>query len=254
MAACCDNPGMDTTPVKTLQWLPASGRPEQLLLLFHGVGANAADLGPLAGHLQREFPQAALLAFDGLEPFDGDPSGLARQWFSLQNVTEANRGERIDALLPALASIVEAAQNATGLGPQATALVGFSQGAIISLALAQRYDGLAGRVLAFAGRYAELPSHAPQATTLHFFHGGADPVIDVQHARDAMQRLAELQGDATIDIVEGAGHEINGALLNCALHRLRSHIPHRSWAAAMGSVPGLSERQARGAAEGDDEA
>lgn len=236
---------MDTTPVKTLRWLPASGQPEQLMLLFHGVGANAADLAPLAEHLQREFPQAALLAFDGIEPFDGDPSGTARQWFSIQGVTEANRAARIDAVVPLVAALVEAAQSATGLGPQATALVGFSQGAIVSLAAVQAHDGLAGRVLAFAGRYAVLPDSAPQHTTLHFFHGGADAVIPVQHAKDAMQRLANLNGDATIDIAENAGHEINGALLNCALFRLRNHIPHRSWAAAMGAVPALAERQQR---------
>lgn len=236
---------MERLNVKTLRWLPEQGRPEQLMLLFHGVGANAADLEPLALWLQQAFPQAALMSFDGLEPFDGDPSGQARQWFSLQGITEANRAERTRAVVGVVADMIRAAQDAVGLGPQATALVGFSQGAIVSLEVVQQHDGLAGRVLAFAGRYATLPGHAPRQTTLHFFHGSADGVIPVQHAKDAIGRLAELQGDATIDIAEGAGHEINGALLNCALFRLRNHIPHRSWAAALGAAPagaaGLAE-------------
>ena len=228
---------MQSVHVKTLRWLPEQGRPEQLMLLFHGVGANAADLAPLAQWLRQAFPQAAVMAFDGLEPFDGDPSGQARQWFSLQGITEANRAERTRAAVGAVTDIIRAAQDAVGLGPQATALVGFSQGAIVSLEVVQHHDGLAGRVLAFAGRYAALPEQAPRQTTLHFFHGAQDGVIPVQHAKDALQRLAELQGDATIDIAEGAGHEINGALLNCALFRLRNHIPHRSWAAALGAAP-----------------
>ncbi|MBP6336723.1 MAG: esterase [Vitreoscilla sp.] len=229
-----------------LQWLPPTGRPEQLMLLLHGVGANGAGMQPLADWLRREFPQAAIVAPDGFEPLDGDPSGRARQWFSRLGVTEANRAERIAAALPPLAAWVQQVQQDLGLGPAATALVGFSQGAIMSLALAQAHDGIAGRVLAFAGRYAELPTHAPEQTTLHFFHGGADEVVPAQHSRDAIQRLADLHGDATIDIAEGLGHEINAALLQRAVFRLRNHIPQRTWAAAMGQVPGLGERLPRG--------
>ena len=236
----------------TLQWLPPAGPPAQLMVLLHGMGANAAGMTPLADVLRREFPQAAVLAPDGFAPADGDPSGVARQWFSVAGVTEANRAERIAAARPALADWVRQAQRATGVGPAATALVGFSQGAIMALALAQVHDGLAGRVLAFAGRYAVLPETAPQHTTLHFFHGGADTVIPVQHARDAIERLGSLHGDATIDIAEGLGHEINGALLQRALFRLRNHIPHRTWAAAMGQVPGLAERTAQRDAHDDE--
>lgn len=240
---------MNTT-VKTLSWMPEDGAPQQLFVLLHGVGANAADMAPLAQHLQREFPQAAILSCNGFEPFDGQPGGEGRQWFSIQGVTEASRPARIAAVLPALAATVDAAQQAVGVGPQATALVGFSQGAICALALVQAHDGIAGRVLAFAGRYAQLPEVAPQATTLHFFHGGVDAVIPVQHAKAAMQQLAQLKGDATIDIDPQAGHEISGELFKSALHRLRSHIPHRAWAAAMGAVPDAAQRPA-GAADAD---
>jgi len=129
----------------TLQWLPASGRPEQLMLLLHGWGASAADMAPLALALRAALPQAALLAPQGFEPVD---SGLAgRQWFSLDGVTEDTRPARVAAVLPRLADWVRAAQQASGVGPAATALVGFSQGAILALELAQLHDGIAGRVL-----------------------------------------------------------------------------------------------------------
>ncbi|HJV69685.1 MAG TPA: esterase, partial [Ideonella sp.] len=110
--------------------------------------------------------------------------------------------------------------------------------------LAQAEDGLAGRVLAFAGRYGTLPERALRHTTLHFFHGSDDEVIPAQHARAAMQRIAELQGDATIDIAQGVGHELPAALVDCAIDRLRTHIPHRTWAAALGAVPDLAEKLA----------
>ena len=216
------------------------------MLLLHGVGDSAKGMAPLALALRRAFPQAAVMAADGFEPFDGDPSAAVggRQWFSRQGLDDGNRVQRVRQVLPRLAAWVRGAQQSTGVGPAATALVGFSQGAICVLELAQAEDGLAGRVLAFAGRYAVLPSKALQHTTLHFFHGGADTVIGADHARAAMQRVAELQGDATIDIAEGIGHELPAALVDCAIDRLRTHIPHRTWAAALGAVPGLADRLA----------
>ena len=237
----------------TLQWLPAAGRAEQLMILLHGWGASAAAMAPLAMALRAEFPQAALLAPEGFEPVDSALAG--RQWFQMNGsdgpLTEANRPARVAAVLPRLADWVRAAQAATGVGPAATALVGFSQGAVIALELAQLHDGLAGRVLSFSGRYATLPDRALAQTTLHFFHGATDSVIPAAQARLAMERLAALHGDATIDIAAGVGHELPAALVRCAIERLRTHIPHRTWAAALGAVPGLAQRQARG--DEDDE-
>jgi len=229
----------------TLQWLPATGRAEQLMILLHGWGASAAAMAPLAAALRAEFPQAALLAPEG---FDAVDSGLAgRQWFTMNGpdgpVNEANRPARVAAALPRLADCVRAAQVATGLEPAATALLGFSQGAIVSLELVQLHDGLAGRVLSFSGRYATLPDRALAHTTLHFFHGATDTVIPAAQTQLAMDRLTAIHGDATADIAEGVGHELPPELMRCAIDRLRSHIPHRTWVAAMGAAPGLAERQ-----------
>ena len=219
-----------------IEWLPVAGPPEQLLLLLHGVGADGRSMAPLAQALRAEFPQAAIVAPDAPNPFDA--GGAGRQWFSVRGIDEANRVPRAAAALVPLAAWVRATQQRLGVGSAATALVGFSQGAILALELAAAEDGLAGRVLAFAGRYAQLPLAAPQHTTLHLFHGGADAVVPVAHARAALEHLAALHGDATIDIAEGVGHELHPVLLRCALQRLRTHIPLRTWQAALGAVPG----------------
>lgn len=218
-----------------IEWLPAEGAPEQLILLLHGVGASGADLAPLAQLLRAEFPQAAILCPDAPHPFDG--GGPGRQWFSVAGVTEENRPERVAAVLPGLVAWVQAQQRRLGVGTAATALGGFSQGAILSLEAVAAHDGLAGRVLAFSGRYAKLPAAAPAHTTLHLFHGSADPVIPAAHARAALEHLGALNGDATLDVAEGLGHTLHPALLQRLLFRLKNHIPARTWAAALGAVP-----------------
>ena len=62
-------------------------------------------------------------------------------------------------------------QKQSGVGANATALIGFSQGAIMALESIKAEPGLASRVIAFNGRYASLPETASTATTIHLIHG-----------------------------------------------------------------------------------
>lgn len=231
-----------------IEWLPAQGRPEQLVLLLHGWGSSGAAMAPLAQALRLQFPQAALLAPDAPHVYEGDAQRaeqtgaaeghlpLRRQWYAVRDLTPDVWPARVHACLPALQSWVLAQQQRLGVSPAATCLGGFSQGAILSMALAAQHDGLVGRVLAFAGCFTAPPQVAPQNTTLHLFHGDADRVIPADGSRQALAWLAEARGDATIDIAQGIGHELHPALVQCALQRLQSHIPARTWRAALGAA------------------
>ncbi len=219
---------------RLMQSLPDSGAPAQLFILLHGVGASADDLVPLAKVLRQSFPQAALLLPDGFEPFDAAPTAQGRQWFSIVGVTEENRAERVQAVVPTLIDWVRGHQQRLGVGPAATALVGFSQGSIVSLEAAVAAPDLVGRVLAFSGRFAQLPEAAPPLTTFHFFHGAQDSVIPAQQSTTAFEHVAALDdGDATLDIAEEVGHALHPALLERAVFRLTHHVPPRLWREAM---------------------
>lgn len=217
--------------VEQLELLPEQGSPRPLFILLHGFGATAENLLPLAEALRVEFPQAGFLIPQAFSP---SPYAGGRQWFSLQNITEENRPERVAAVLPQLADYVRAQQQRFGVVNPDTALVGFSQGAIMALELSSRYDGLVGRVLAFAGRYASLPAQAPELTSLHLFHGEDDDVVPAQHTRAAYERLATLNGDVTVDLASNVGHEPHPALVARALTRLQTCIPLRTWRRALG--------------------
>lgn len=222
-----------------LEWLPDEQPAPQLLILLHGVGGRAVLMRPLAEALRAQFPRAAILAPDAPHAFDG--GGAGRQWFSVQDLDDARRIERVEAALGPLLDWIRQTQQRLGIGPQPTAIAGFSQGAILGLELASRCDGAVGRVIAFAGRYARLPAMAPQQTTLHLLHGADDGVIPIIHARSAQQHLAVLHGDATLDIAQDVGHALHPALIHSALHRLTHHIPHRTWRAALGGLPGPAD-------------
>ncbi len=226
---------MDTTTL-----LPRSGPTELLFTLFHGVGANALHMAPLAARLAAEFPQAALVCVDGPQPFDAgaaDASGF--HWFSVQGVTESNRPERVAQALPGFVATVRALQQRFGVSWQCTALAGFSQGAIMALEAVQAEPQLAGRVLAFSGRHATAPMRAPVDTTVHLFHGMEDRVITPGPVIDSAERLVALGGDVTADVLPGIAHQLHPALMDKAIEQLRTFLPKRVWRQALSEAPVL---------------
>ena len=224
----------------TLARLPTTGNPDLLFLLLHGVGANAEHMATLAQALAAEYPQAAVLCLNGPDPFDGVPGGGAGfQWFSVRGVTEANRPERVAAALPRFVAQVRALQQRFALDWQRTALAGFSQGAIVALEAVQAEPQLAGRVLAFSGRHATPPEHAPVDTTVHLFHGLEDRVMPPGAALDSAERLVALGGDVTADALPGIGHELHPKLIARAIEQLRTFLPKRIWRDALAEAPVL---------------
>ncbi|WP_265422948.1 esterase, partial [Aeromonas salmonicida] len=150
--------------------------------------------------------------------------GAGRQWFSVQDVTEENRAARIADVMPQFVAVVRHWQRLSGVGYAGTALVGFSQGAIMALEALKAENRLAGRVVAFSGRFAQLPEQAFGDSVVHLIHGEQDAVIAVQHARAAAERLQAKGVDVTLDVVDDVGHAINQAMMNSALERLHYYV------------------------------
>ncbi len=203
-----------------IERLPESGEVQQLFILMHGVGGAPSNLMPLVNKLREIYPFAAFLLPEGTYPFDG--GGAGRQWFSIQEVTEENRYKRVEAALPALHSLVVAAQVRFKVTPKNTVLGGFSQGAIMSLEYSVAHDNMAGKVLAFSGRFARLPAKTPAFTTLHLLHGEEDNIMPVSHSLAALEKIDELHGHATLDIAPSVGHQLHPALINRAIERLQA--------------------------------
>ena len=225
-----------------IEHLPAQGRPEQLLVLLHGWAQPGRAMAGLASALQAAFAQAAVLVPEAPTPADGGRRG--RMWYSIEGLRDSpdTWPARVADQLGPMQAWLQAQQQRLGVAPAATCLAGFSQGAVLSLELVTRHDGIAGRVLSFGGCLSTPPLAAPRHTTLHLLHGADDGVIPADGSRQALAALADLQGDATLDIALGVGHELHPALIDCALQRLRSHIPLRTWQAALGAVPAADGR------------
>jgi phospholipase/carboxylesterase len=212
------------------------GPAQQLMLLFHGVGATAQDLVPLGRILADEFPQAFVVSVAAPMPSGSDDG---REWFSVLGISEENRPKRVEAALPAFVETVARWQQQAGVGTDAVALIGFSQGGIMALEATRHRDAIAGRVVSIAGRFARLPEHPNAGTTLHLFHGKLDPVIPYGFTVEAAQHLVRIGGDVTADVIPFVGHQINDDMVALLIDRLRGHLPKRAWDAAMKAARAL---------------
>lgn len=202
---------------------------QQLLVLHHGVGGTAQDMVPLGQHLATQFPNAFIVSVHAPYASDLGSNSAGAQWFSVQGITDENRPARVAEALPAFLHNLRYWQTTSGVEPTATAVIGFSQGAIMALEAAQAQAGLAARIVALSGRYAQLPEHAPEKTTLHFIHGKDDPVIHYGHCVTAAERLVRLGGDITADVIPFIAHEVNAEVMEKVLERFTGHIPKHKW-------------------------
>jgi len=213
-----------------------AGAARQLVLLFHGLGADAHDLRPVGQRLALAYPQALVVSVRAPYPCD---FGFGYQWISSVDIDDARRIERVRAEMTGFVQEIRRWQRQAGLGPEATVLVGFSQGAMMVLEAVSHAGGtaLAGRIVALAGRYAQLPEEAPAETTLFFVHGKADEVVHHGCTVEAARHLLSLGADVVADVVPGVGHTIDSEMLERVVERLRTHIPKRHWEAAMRGAP-----------------
>lgn len=164
-----------------------------LVVLLHGVGASGADLEPLGALLKAALPGTVFVSPDAPEPFDDD--GSRHQWFSLTGVTASDRPQRVAAARAGFDRTVTEALDRHGFDGRLdrVALVGFSQGATMTLdAVATGRWPVAGAV-AFSGRLSSPEPLAPAPLTpvliVHGEEDGVVPVTETFHAAAVLQGL-----------------------------------------------------------------
>lgn len=165
------------------------------VIYLHGVGSSGAAMAPLA--------EAVSLAVPAHCPDGPQPFGAGRQWFSIEGVTEANRPARVAAALPGFTEIVSRFGDT-----RESLLVGFSQGAIMSLHAVAAGLPVAG-VIALSGRLAGPVAPPAGWPPIKLLHGSADPMMPPAVAYATEGWLREAGASPSLTIFEGLGHSVD---------------------------------------------
>ena len=186
---------------------PASGgKPRRLVILLHGLGADGNDLIGLLPYWARLLPDAEFLSPNAPFPCDTAPYGY--QWFSSQDRSPEAVLGGVRAAAPILDAFIDEELEKRGLQESDTALVGFSQGTMMSLYVGlRRAKPLAG-ILGYSGRLlapellaTELRSRPP----VFLVHGTEDPLVPFQSL--AAAEVALKQAGVPVEILACPGIE-----------------------------------------------
>ena len=201
---------------------PRSGRPPTSLVVFvHGYGADGSDLIALSDVFARALPDTQFIAPDAPEE---TPMG-GRQWFplTLRDPSEYARG--VEAAAPALHTFIDAELARYRLNEDCLALVGFSQGTMMTLSVAYRRPRPVAAVVGFSGLFPESePTDLVPAPTL-LVHGTADEVLPAQMTLQAANALGAAGVPVQWHMRAGLGHGIDQDGLAMAGDHLVRHLP-----------------------------
>ncbi|MCH8166589.1 MAG: dienelactone hydrolase family protein [Proteobacteria bacterium] len=207
---------------------PRSGQTKSLVILLHGYGADGNDLFGLSGPLAERLPDTAFRSPNAPERCRVSP--MAYQWFPISWLdgsaeSEMAAGFRRSAAI--LDTYITEAMAEEGVGPEATALLGFSQGTMMSLQVAPRRAEALAALIGFSGRLQDggkLKAEAVSRPPVLLIHGDQDEMIPVAALAEARSGLAEAGFDVQTHISRGAGHGIAPDGLGLALGFLTEHL------------------------------
>ncbi|PZR05210.1 MAG: hypothetical protein DI536_32740 [Archangium gephyra] len=197
-------------PPRVLSIAPTAER-ARLLVVLHGVGSNADNMFETAKVLAPMAPDAEVLIPDGLFPWSGGPSG--REWYSLQNITDAERAGRVEPAAVALSAWLDEELASRKLDGSKLIVVGFSQGAGLAEWLAVRRKP-APVAIALSGRFFEASGAKAEGARVLVVHGTDDRVVPLAYGQMAFTQLQARGANVELEVFPQLGHTIDQRVLS----------------------------------------
>ena len=187
---------------------------DSLLCSFMAT-ADGNDLIEIGRVWQQFLPHAAFVSPHAPEPCGQAPVG--RQWFALTFRDPNERWVGVNKAAPVLERFIDAELTRLGLPPSALALVGFSQGTMMSLHVGLRRAVAPAAIVGYSGLLVLPPDGNPETVAAEItsrppvllVHGERDELIPSQALFQATQGLAALGVPVEWHLSAGLGHGID---------------------------------------------
>jgi phospholipase/carboxylesterase len=201
--------------IQTLSYVeqPArSGNTQELVIFLHGWGSDGENLLSLAPFFADFMPHTHFIAPNAPERCDMSPSGY--QWFSLSDWSPESMERGARAAHPILSQFIDSTAERLGIAENKIALVGFSQGTMMSLFTALRRPHALAGIVGYSGALIGSESLGREITSrppVCLIHGTADSVVPfkaMEHASQSMQALGlEVESHARAGLVHSIDEE-----------------------------------------------
>jgi phospholipase/carboxylesterase len=194
---------------------PHSGQAKRLVVFLHGYGADGNDLIDIGRAWQALLPDTAFVSPHAPEACGQAPTG--KQWFPLFTRAANERWDGARKAAPGLEQFLDAELARRKLPPSALALVGFSQGTMMSLHVGLRRAVPPAAIVGYSGVFVLPEKAAPDAVAgeiksrppVLLIHGDRDDLIPAQALFQSAQTLAAVGVPVEWHLSEGVGHGID---------------------------------------------
>jgi phospholipase/carboxylesterase len=148
------------------------------VVLCHGYGSDGNDLIGLAPHWRQALPGTAFVSPNAPERI----AGAGYQWFPLSRIDPQETLRGTESAAPALNAFIDEELARLHLTGDKLALVGFSQGTMMSLYVGLRRNPVPAAIVGFSGMLVggETLPRQEAAPPVLLLHGDMDQVIPPQ--------------------------------------------------------------------------
>ena len=177
---------LDVTSIEPI----SKNKPRQAIILCHGYGGDGKDISTLAIGWQRFLPDAIFLCPNAPEVCSDNPQGF--QWFDLTSEKEETILEKSLIAEEKLGIFLDQVFNNLQIEYSNMALVGFSQGCMMSIQVGLKKKEQINSIIGYSGKVINqehLSNNINSKPKTFLMHGADDTIVPVTHLLEAKEYL-----------------------------------------------------------------
>ena len=181
------NYNLEATSISPL----SKNKPQQVVVLCHGYGGDGQDISNLAINWQRFLPETIFLCPNAPEICTVNPQGY--QWFDLSSDKEEVILEKSLIAEEKLNTFLNQVLDDFQLKFNNLALVGFSQGCMLSIQIALKKKEQINCLVGYSGKiinHKYLSNNIHSKPKIFLMHGANDTIVSPTHLLEAKEYLA----------------------------------------------------------------
>ena len=212
---------LDVKSIPTL----TKNKPLQAIILCHGYGGDGQDISSLAIHWQRFLPNAIFLCPNAPEVCSINPRGY--QWFDLSTEKEEIILEKSLIAEEKLSLFIDQVSENLELEFKNLALVGFSQGCMISIQTVLKKNQQINSLIGYSGKVINqkhLSENIHSKPKIYLMHGADDTIVSPTHLLEAKEYFFNHKIKIKTKLFKNCEHKIPVEGLSLGLAFLRKNL------------------------------
>ena len=196
---------LDVTSVTPL----SKNKPRQGIILCHGYGGDGKDISSLAINWRRFLPDAIFLCPNAPEICTVNPQGY--QWFDLTSEEEEVILEKSLMAEEKLNTFLDQVFDNFQLEPTNLALVGFSQGCMVSIQVGLKKKEQINCIIGYSGKVINqkhLSNNINSKPRIFLMHGENDTIVPPTHLLEAKAYLNKCGLKIKTKLFKNCDHKI----------------------------------------------